>query len=75
MNKIIISLIALGALSGAAFAQPGDLDNEGLAEQFANGGAVEMGASVTKPIAVADENGMTAFEKTIASGKMEFSDR
>jgi hypothetical protein len=75
MNKIILSLIALGALSGASFAQPGDLDNEGLAEKFAAGGATEMGASVTQPLAVGDESGMTAFEKAIASGKGEFSDR
>jgi hypothetical protein len=74
MNKIIISLIALGAFSGAAFAEAGDLDREGVAE-FYVGGAANDNNTVTKPFAVADESGLTAFQKVIMSGKGDGSDR
>jgi hypothetical protein len=72
MNKIVLSLIALGALSGAAFAQPGDLDNEGLADKFASGVST-TGVSYTQPLAV--ESGNTAFEKALLDAKMDRSDR
>jgi hypothetical protein len=77
MNKIVTSLIALGALSGVAFADSAsEYDREGIDQNFGmsliNG---NTGASNSQALAVADENGMSAFAKVIASGKGDGSDR
>ena len=75
MNKIILSLIALGAISGSAFAEYRDLDREGVAEVYVGGAANDNSTTVTKPFAVSDESGLTSFQKVIMSGKGDGDDR
>ena len=75
MNKIILSLIALGAISGSAFAEYRDHDREGVAEFYVGGAANDNSTTVTKPLAIGDESGLTAFQKVIMSGKGDGSDR
>jgi hypothetical protein len=72
MNKIVLSLLALGAMTGAAFAEAGDLDREGLADTFASDVSA-AGSAVAKPLAV--QTGSTAFERARLDAKMELSDR
>jgi hypothetical protein len=67
MNKIIISLIALGAISTGAFAEPNNVDTEGrmfIARTLGHADVAPVGE--TKALAVADEaSGYTAFQKLI----------
>ena len=75
MNKIVISLLALGAMTGVAFADSAsEYDREGIDQHF--GMSVgPIGTASAQALAVADENGMSAFAKVIASGKGDGSDR
>jgi hypothetical protein len=75
MKKIVISLIALGALSGVAFADSAsEYDREGIDQHF--GMSVgPVGSASAQALALADENGMSTFAKVIASGKGDGSDR
>jgi hypothetical protein len=81
MKKLLISLIALGALSGVAMADSdSEYDREGIDQNFGrnivNGYIGDQGSNtVSSPLAVEDGSGLTSFQKTIMSGKGDGGDR
>jgi hypothetical protein len=82
MNKIIVSLLALGAMTGVAFADSdSEYDREGIDQNFGhsiiNGYFGDnAGAGQTNAFAVpADQSGMTAFQRSQLDAKGELSDR
>ena len=76
MNKLIVSLIALGALSGAAFAeQASQYDREGIDQNFGLFSIASNDNTVTSPIAAVDQSGLSSFQKAMLDAKMESSDR
>jgi hypothetical protein len=81
MKKVLISLIALGAFSGVALADSdSEYDREGIAQNFGHNIATgyfgnEGGNTAASPLAIADDSGLTSFQKVIMSGKGDWSDR
>jgi hypothetical protein len=81
MNKIILSLIALGAISGVALADSdSEYDREGIDQNFGrsiiNGYIDNDAASQSNALAIpSDRSGLTAFEKSQMDAKGEYSDR
>ena len=76
MNKLIISFIALGALSGVALADSAsEYDRDGFKDNFGLGGESVAAGTSTNAIAAVDQSGLNSFQKAIWSGKGDGSSR